>query len=145
MSGPKRADQLLEEALNTFKERRKVYGTSYLKHAEVMKVLFPDGIALNTEVDFARFSILNMLAVKLVRYCNDFYNPHQDSIHDNGVYSFVQEELDQFANDEAAWEAWKQKETAKDQTYPSNVRDWIKDAIEATGGFSPDRTDAPDL
>ena len=91
----KRADALINDALKTFVERRAIYGDSYIKHAKVMAEMFPDGIDLKTEVDMARWSIFNLIMVKMVRYSKDFYNPHQDSIHDAGVYCFVLEELDQ--------------------------------------------------
>lgn len=91
----KRADALIHNALETFIERRAVYGDSYIKHAQVMAKMFPDGIKLDTEVDFARWSVFNLIMIKMVRYAKDFSNPHQDSIHDAGVYCFVQEELDQ--------------------------------------------------
>ena len=91
----KRADYLINQALQTFKERRKVYGDSYITHAKVMAALFPEGVSLKTEVDMARLSVLNLILIKIVRYSRDFKSPHQDSIHDSGVYCFVLEELDQ--------------------------------------------------
>lgn len=91
----KRADVLMEDGLKTYSERRKIYGDSYIKHAKVMEAMFPDGVNLKTEVDMARWSIINLIMVKLVRYAKEFDNPHQDSIHDSGVYCFVLEELDQ--------------------------------------------------
>ena len=42
--------------------------------------MFPDGVNLKTEVDMARWSIINLIMVKLVRYAKEFDNPHQDSI-----------------------------------------------------------------
>lgn len=95
MKKNKRADYLINKALETFVERRKVYGDSYIVHAKVMAAMFPDGVSLDTEVDMARWSVLNLILIKLVRYSRDFKSPHQDSIHDCGVYSFVLEELDQ--------------------------------------------------
>jgi len=91
----KRADALISDALKTFVERRKVYGDSYIKHAKIMAELFPEGVNLKTEVDMGRWSVLNLIMVKMVRYCKEFENPHKDSIHDAGVYCFLQEELDQ--------------------------------------------------
>jgi len=95
MKKNKRADVLISEALKTFTQRRKVYGDSYITHAKVMAAMFPDGVSLKTEVDMARWSVINLILVKLVRYSRDFKSPHQDSIHDSGVYCFVLEELDQ--------------------------------------------------
>jgi|TARA_R110002020_G_scaffold48763_6_gene138993 hypothetical protein len=95
----KRADVLMANGLKTFAERRAAYGDSYIKHAKVMEAMFPDGVNLKTEVDMARWSIINLIMVKLVRYAKDFRKPHQDSIHDSGVYCFVLEELDQAHNE----------------------------------------------
>jgi hypothetical protein len=95
MKKNKRADYLINKALKTFMQRRKVYGDSYIVHAKVMAAMFPEGVSLKTEVDMARWSVLNLILIKLVRYSRDFKLPHQDSIHDCGVYSFVLEELDQ--------------------------------------------------
>mgnify|MGYP005818810699 FL=1 len=91
----KRADVLMADGVKTFAERRAVYGDSYIKHAKVMSALFPDGVKLESEVDYARWSIINLIMLKFVRYAKDFDSPHQDSIHDSGVYCFVLEELDQ--------------------------------------------------
>jgi hypothetical protein len=91
----KRAPDFMEEGAATFRERNKVYGNNYHTHGEVMMKLFPDGVELKTVADFNRFGILNMKVAKLTRYCNNFSTGgHQDSIHDDGVYSFMLEELD---------------------------------------------------
>ena len=62
-----------------------------------MKELFPNGVTLKTEGDFNRWGTMNMIVAKITRYANAFESGgHQDSIHDLGVYSFMQEELDEF-------------------------------------------------
>ena len=61
MKKNKRADFLINEALHTFMERRKVYGDSYIMHAKVMAAMFPQGISLKTEVDMARWSVFNLI------------------------------------------------------------------------------------
>lgn len=81
-------------AAETYKERNKQYGDSYLRHAAVMKALLPKGVELNTSEDFNRFGVLNMMVSKLVRYTQNWYQPHLDSIHDLGVYCFIGQELD---------------------------------------------------
>lgn len=98
MSGYKTAPDIMEEGVKTFIERRKVYGSSYVIHGRVMDALFPDGVTLKKPIDFVRFSILNMMIVKLVRYATHWGKPHADSVHDTMVYSAVLEEVDQFAN-----------------------------------------------
>lgn len=91
----KRAPDFMEEGAETFRERNKLYGNSYHTHGNIMTALFPDGVELKTVADFNRFGIINMKAAKLVRYCNNFdAGGHADSIHDDGVYSFMLEELD---------------------------------------------------
>ena len=35
-----------------------------------------------------------MIVTKLIRYCNQWSDKHQDSIHDLGVYSFILEDID---------------------------------------------------
>jgi hypothetical protein len=84
----------IAEALETFKERNKVYGDNYLTHGTVMKALFPNGVDLKTEKEYNRFGIVNMMVAKLTRYCQSWPAAHQDSIHDLGVYSFMLESLD---------------------------------------------------
>ena len=87
----KTADVLMQEAVNTYQERNRVYGSSYHKHGEVMAALFPKGITLTTAHEFNLFGIYNMIVSKLCRLSQS--REHQDSIHDIGVYSFMYEEL----------------------------------------------------
>ena len=108
----KRADELMTDAVETYRARSKVYGGSYVTHGDLMAVLFPNGIELKSPMDFSRFNALNSMVVKLCRYTKDFATaPHQDSIHDLGVYSFIMEEMDQLLTREA-WEERKQLHAA---------------------------------
>lgn len=86
--------EIFENAIDTFNERNMTYGSSYKRHGEVMKSLFPHGLSLNTVDDFNRFGIFNMQVSKLMRYANSWNNNHIDSTHDLGVYSFMLEEID---------------------------------------------------
>lgn len=88
------AAELIAQAQKTFAERNKTYGSSYLRHGRVMKELYPDGVKLETIDDFNRFGVINMLVSKMCRYATDPKKGHLDSIHDNGVYSFILEEID---------------------------------------------------
>ena len=95
MNNTPNAVDLLDKALGTFKERNAVYGNCYNQNGEVMKALFPNGMPIpKTELDYNRLINFNLIVTKLVRYCQHFDNPHIDSIHDQGVYCFIQEELD---------------------------------------------------
>lgn len=84
----------LDQALKTFNQRGAVYGLSYIQYGEVMTSLFPEGINLNTVDAINRFGLLSMIISKLTRYCNQWDEPHKDSIHDLGVYSFMLEGVD---------------------------------------------------
>jgi hypothetical protein len=84
----------LRNAIKTFETRGEAYGNSYLQYGEVMKILFPNGIKLETKDDINRMGLLNMIVSKLIRYTNQWGKPHKDSMHDLGVYSFMLEGLD---------------------------------------------------
>tara|TARA_R110000751_G_scaffold63356_2_gene130794 strand:+ start:345 stop:623 length:279 start_codon:yes stop_codon:yes gene_type:complete len=87
-------EKKIEEALKTAKQREEQYGHSYLIQGEIMKILFPKGLDLKTPEDFNRYGALNLIVTKLIRYCNKWEKPHQDSIHDLGVYAFILETVD---------------------------------------------------
>jgi len=85
----------LGDLRDLFAERNASYGTSYYKHGRLMKGLFPEGVKLETEADFARFGTLSMMVVKLSRYSRSFSGDgHQDSLDDLAVYATIMAELD---------------------------------------------------
>ncbi len=93
---PKNAGDNLQDAANIYKERNKIYGDNYKVVGEVMKQLFPNGVELKTAQDFNRWHLLELLVVKLTRYCNNWKEGgHEDSIVDLGVYAFMVQEVDQ--------------------------------------------------
>lgn len=88
--------QALKAAAETFSERNKVYGSGYKRHGDIMKALFPNGFELHSANDFTRFHLLELMVIKLNRYCNNLQTTgqlHRDSIHDLGVYAFMLEDL----------------------------------------------------
>lgn len=88
--------QALKDAAETFSERNKVYGSGYRRHGDIMKALFPNGFELHSANDFTRFHLLELMVIKLNRYCNSLQTTgqlHRDSIHDLGVYAFMLEDL----------------------------------------------------
>ena len=88
-----KANDCMAQALKTYEQRKGQYGDSYLRHGKVMQAIFPAGIKLESREDFNRFGVLNMIVSKLVRYTVNWKDPHIDSIHDMGVYCFIDEEL----------------------------------------------------
>lgn len=90
-------DQNLQQAAETFKQRNELYGSAYKRHGEVMKALFPNGLAVLTVEEWNRLGVINMLVSKLVRYTNNMEcngpGGHQDSAHDMIAYAAMLEEL----------------------------------------------------
>jgi hypothetical protein len=92
----KKVPDLMQEALDTYKERNAVYGDTYKRHGHVMKELFHNGVNLSSIDDQNRYAIITMIVSKLCRYSNNFNTGgHSDSMHDISVYSFMLSELDQ--------------------------------------------------
>lgn len=88
----KTADKILHEMSETFKERNKVYGDNYKRVGAVMKALFPEDLVLETEEDYNRWHLFELIIVKLTRFANGGLT-HQDSIHDAAVYCAMVESL----------------------------------------------------
>ena len=86
--------ECMEDALETFRERNKVYGDNYHRHGKVMTALFPSGVNLKTEKEWNRFGIVNMIVAKMTRYAENWPKSHEDSVHDLGVYAFMLQSLD---------------------------------------------------
>lgn len=91
----KNAGDILEEGGKTFKERHAVYGNNFLKVGDIMVAMFPKGLTLTTSEDWIRLELLMMKIVKFSRYAENFVNGgHEDSIHDDMVYSAMLEFVD---------------------------------------------------
>lgn len=94
---PANAGDILEEGGKTFKERHKVYGNNFLKVGDMMAAMFPDGLTIYTPEDWVRLELLMMKVVKISRYAENFTKGgHQDSVHDDMVYSAMLENVDEF-------------------------------------------------
>lgn len=93
---PTNAGDILEEGGKTFKERHKVYGNNFLKVGDMMAAMFPDGLTVVTPEDWVRLELLMMKVVKISRYAENFTKGgHQDSVHDDMVYSAMLENVDE--------------------------------------------------
>ncbi len=80
------AAKQLQDAVEVIHERANVYGDNLPVHAETMAALFPEGVSLRSPADFARFSLINLVVVKLTRYATNMDRPHRDSIIDSINY-----------------------------------------------------------
>lgn len=87
----KTADEILTEMASTFKERNAVYGDNYKMVGKLMAVLFPHGVP-PTVLHSDQFHLFELKLVKLSRFAISNLQ-HQDSIHDDGVYSAMIESI----------------------------------------------------
>jgi hypothetical protein len=88
----KDASQILIDMAQTYMERNKVYGDNYKRVGDVMKALFPNGVAINTPEQFTVWHLFELMVVKMTRFANTGLS-HQDSIHDLAVYAAMVESL----------------------------------------------------
>jgi len=89
---PIKADKVLEQMAQTFREKNTLYGDNYLTVGKVMKDLFPDGITLETEYDHILFHWINWMVGKLSRFVNTGMID-RNSIHDLAVYAAMIEDF----------------------------------------------------
>jgi hypothetical protein len=85
-------DEILIAMADTYRERSKQYGNNWRKIGAVMVALYPTGLTLETEDDFNKFHLFLLSMVKLTRLSESGLS-HQDSAHDNAVYSAMLESL----------------------------------------------------
>lgn len=87
-----RADLILKTMATTFVAKNKQYADNWEKVAKVFVALFPDGITLKTEEDFARFHFLDWTVGKFTRFVNTGLTD-TESVHDGAVYMAMLEAL----------------------------------------------------
>jgi len=86
---------ILKKMAETYAERNAVYGDNFRNVGRIMMILFPEGLNLESESDFTRWHIFELIVVKLTRYSINFKNGgHPDSVHDAAVYNAMLEMLD---------------------------------------------------
>jgi hypothetical protein len=85
---------MLRQAAAINEAKNAEYGNGYINHGDVMAGLFPAGVHLLNPADFARFALLDLIVVKLVRYCRNFSMGHDDSLLDISVYAAMLRETD---------------------------------------------------
>ncbi len=81
----KTADQILDEAAQTFRDRNAVYGDNFKMVGKMMQVLFPNGVPPELVVQ-DHFHLFELVLVKLSRYAISNLS-HVDSIRDLAVYA----------------------------------------------------------
>jgi len=92
--------ELLQQSVETFRQRGDVYGDNYKMHGEVMVALFRKQIELVGQNDHNRFGLLVQIVSKLTRYCENFdKGGHDDSLNDLSVYAAMLRSLDREINE----------------------------------------------
>lgn len=87
----KDAGFILDEMADTFRQRNAVYGDNYKMVGKLMAVLFPNGVPKEV-LHSDQFHLFELKLVKLSRFAISNLT-HQDSIHDDGVYSAMIEAI----------------------------------------------------
>lgn len=87
----KTAADILEDMAKTFRERNAVYGDNYKMVAKLVAVLFPKGVPPELVIT-DQWHLFELKLVKLSRFAISNLT-HQDSIHDDGVYSAMIEAI----------------------------------------------------
>lgn len=87
----KDAGMILDEMADTFRLRNAVYGDNYKMVAKLVAALFPNGVPPELVVT-DQWHLFELKLVKLSRFAISNLT-HQDSIHDDGVYSAMIESI----------------------------------------------------
>jgi len=87
----KNAADILTEMATAFRERNAVYGDNYKMVAKLVAVLFPNGVPSELVVT-DQWHLFELKLVKISRFAISGLM-HQDSIHDDGVYSAMIEAI----------------------------------------------------
>jgi len=87
----KNAADILESMAATYRERNAVYGDNFRMVGKLMAVLFPNGVPAEI-LHSDQFHLFELKLVKLSRFAISGLQ-HQDSIHDDGVYSAMIEQI----------------------------------------------------
>lgn len=85
------AGMILDNMADTFRRRNAVYGDNFRMVAKLVKVLFPDGVPPELVVT-DQWHLFELKLVKISRFAISNLT-HQDSIHDDGVYSAMIESI----------------------------------------------------
>lgn len=82
----KMADEVMQQMLDTYKQRAALYKANYLMIGEALAKMFPDGITLKTVEDHNKWHLFLMVMVKATRLANTELT-HADSGLDMAVYA----------------------------------------------------------
>lgn len=104
------SEQRKQNILNIFDMRKEVfvkknkdYGDAYILAGKLFEMIFPDGIQLKTWNDHCAYQVMTRKMDKIARFCNLRFTDKKkaevaesiaDTLGDDGIYSFMLEELE---------------------------------------------------
>jgi hypothetical protein len=83
---------IFDQMSATLRSRSADYGYNASKVADMLAVMFPNGVTLKTAADFEMWHLFELNIVKLTRFVNSGLK-HKDSIHDGSIYGGFVERL----------------------------------------------------
>lgn len=96
---------LLQQSADLFRTKNKEHGDAYYKVGQMLHVLYPDGLTLNSLEDFTIIGTLVQILFKLARTSNTcfgdkdlVYDSRTDSPTDSSVYNMMLVEIMMFFN-----------------------------------------------
>ena len=88
--------EALNDAAETFKDRQQVYKDNYLRLANAMVGMYPQGLTLHTQEDWIRLYFFMATITKMSRYATNWDDGgHTDSIRDAAVYAAMLQAWDE--------------------------------------------------
>ena len=94
---------LLQQSVESFRQRAEIYGDNYKQFGKAMLALFPNGPQIKSSNDvenWNRLGLLVQIVSKLTRYCENFHKGgHDDSLNDISVYAAMLRHIDQEINE----------------------------------------------
>jgi hypothetical protein len=83
------AIEILKEGISLLEERAGAYKSTNDQIADVLKILFPDGVSLDSSVSHQKYFNLTYIVTKLVRFANSRMT-HRDSMMDLMNYAALE-------------------------------------------------------
>lgn len=97
----------LRAAAALFEQRNRQYGNNYLLIGETLAAMFPNGLRIETPVEWQRLFTLVMMVMKNTRYAQNIFRleGHDDSLDDITVYAQMGAYVDHLVRADPAWQA----------------------------------------
>lgn len=85
---------ILRGCADLFESRNPEYGDNYRRFGEILRLLMPQGVHVESPEDMSRLGVFVQVVSKIARYGNNFESGHPDSLDDLIVYAAMLRDLD---------------------------------------------------